>query len=142
MESQNVNTEGLVRGVTYDEEPEKVYLILLDGIETYSDDLHAEIEKDYRDWEIIEGRQKAYDYIKNMLETEYVTINVMTSKIIVSSEKVKVTDGISIYEFMKTMKEKDKIVDYTSFDIEDYVSHEFDDINNYTSYIQDQEGTE
>lgn len=111
MENQNTNTEGLIRGVIYDEEPEKTYLILLDGQE--KDD-----NTKFRDWEFIEGRQKAYDYIKNMIESEYLNIDVLESKIIVDS--IKITDGISIYEFMKTMKEKDKIIDYTSFDIEDY----------------------
>ena len=109
-----VNTEGLVRGVSYDTEPEKIYLILIDGVEV------DEYEKPFRDWQIKEGRQAAYDYIKDIIMSEYVMVNVYESKIIVSSEKVKVTDGISIYEFMKSMKENDKIIDYTSFDIEDY----------------------
>ena len=113
-----VNTEGLVRGVSYDSEPEKTYLILLDGNEPVYG--HDDVAKPFRDWQMKEGRQAAYDYIKDMIESEYVIINVHTSRIIVSSEKVKVTDGISIYEFMKAMKEKDKVIDYTSFDIEDY----------------------
>lgn len=108
-----VNTEGLVRGVSYDSEPEKIYLILLDGEET-------DKGTPYRDWQMKEGRQAAYDYIKNMIENEYVNINIHESRIIVSSDKVKITDGISIYEFMKIMKENDKVIDYTSFDIEDY----------------------
>ena len=111
-----VNTEGLVRGVSYDTEPEKIYLILIDGEEVDNEGTR------FRDWETVEGRQAAYDYIKNMLQSEYVLIDVHTSKIIVSSEKVKITDGISIYEFMKNMKENDKVIDYTSFDIEDYAN--------------------
>ena len=110
-----VNTEGLVRGVSYDEEPEKVYLILIDGVDTESG-------QKCRDWEIVEGRQAAYDYIKGILESDYIEVDVIESRIIVSSEKVKVTDGVSIYKFMKGMKEKDKVIDYTSFDIEDYVN--------------------
>lgn len=115
MENQNVNTEGLIRGVSYDTEPEKVYLILIDGIERDNE------SQPYRDWELVTGRQAAYDYIKTMLENEYVIVNVEESKIIVSSENVKITDGVSIYAFMKNMKENDKIIDYTSFDIEDYI---------------------
>lgn len=111
-----VNTEGLVKGVSYDTEPEKVYLILLEGRDTEED------EALFREWEFKEGRQQAYDYIKSMLESDYIIIDVMESKIIVSSEKVKVTDGITIYEFMKAMKENDKVIDYTSFDIEDYTN--------------------
>ena len=112
----DVNTEGLVRGVSYDTEPEKLYLILIDGEEVDNEG------RRFRDWEIVEGRQAAYDYIKNILESDYVSVDVNESKIIVSSEKVKITDGISIYEFMKVMKENDKVIDYTSFDIEDYVN--------------------
>lgn len=119
---ENVNTEGLIRGVTYDTEPEKTYLILIDG-EEKDEELG---NKPFRDWEFKEGRQKAYDYIKDMLEGDFVLIDVYKSKVIVGSEKIKITDGISIYEFMKVMKEKDKVVDYSSFDIEDYINHESD----------------
>ena len=116
MENQNVNTEGLIRGVSYDTEPEKIYLILIDGI-----DINNDIQTPYRDWELVTGRQAAYDYIKSMIENDYVIINVEESKIIVNSENVKITDGVSIYDFMKTMKDNNKIIDYTSFDIEDYI---------------------
>ena len=115
-----VNTEGLVKGVSYDTEPEKKYLILLEGWET------SDGGDKFRDWEIVEGRQEAYDYIKGYIESDYVSIDIYKSKIIVSSEKVKVTDGISIYKFMKSMKENDKVIDYTSFDIEDYVQGDSD----------------
>lgn len=108
------NTEGLVRGVNYDTEPEKVYLILIDGVD--------DEEKPMRDWQFKEGRQEAYDYIKNLLMSQHAIIDVQESRIIVSSEKVKVSDGISIYEFMKAMKESDKVIDYSSFDIDDYLA--------------------
>ena len=111
-----VNTEGLVRGVSYDTEPEKVYLILIDGEEVDNN------STPFRDWQFKEGRQEAYDYIKSMIESEFINVNVFESKIIVSSDKVKITDGISIYEFMKAMKNSDKVIDYTSFDIEDYTN--------------------
>lgn len=113
------NNEGLVRGVTYDTEPDKTYLVLLDG--------ESEGQK-FRDWEIVVGRQKAYDYIKNMLESNYAEIDIHKSKIIVDSEKVKVTDGVSIYKFMKGMKNNDKVIDYSSFDIEDYNTGDEEDI--------------
>lgn len=105
------NNEGLVRGVTYDTEPDKIYLVLIDG--------ESEGQK-FRDWEILEGRQKAYDYIMNLLKSNYAEIDIHESRIIVSSEKVKITDGISIYKFMKGMKNNDKVIDYSDFDIEDY----------------------
>ena len=113
-----VNTEELVRGVSYDSEPEKTYLILIEGLDL--DD------GEFRDWEIKVGRQAAYDYIKNYIESEYNVIDVYASKIIVSSEKVKVTDGITIYEFMKVMKETEKVIDYSNFNIEDYSNEELE----------------
>lgn len=112
---QNVENQGLIRGVSYDTEPEKTYLILIDGCEKDNE------ESQHRDWEIVVGRQSAYDYIKNIIESEYILVDVEKSKIIVDSDKVKISDGVSIYEFMKAMKEEDLIIDYTSFDIEDYV---------------------
>lgn len=119
MDNQNValttDNEGLVRGISYDTEPEKEYLILIDGYENDNDGSR------FRDWEVVVGRQNAYDYIKNMLENEYVSINVDTSKIIVNSDKVKVLNGLTLYEFMKAMKDEEKVIDYSSFDIEDYV---------------------
>lgn len=117
MDNMNpvTGTDGLLRGVSYDTEPEKLYLILIEGSENDNEG------KDFRDWEIVEGRQAAYDYIKNYLESDFVSIDVYKSKIIVSSEKVKVTDGITIYEFMKVMKEKEKVIDYSSFDIDEYI---------------------
>ena len=107
-----VNEENLVRGVSYDTEPEKTYLILIDGYE--ADDS----ETPFRDWQIVEGRQNAYDYIKNMLENEYVNIDINTSKVIVDTVLFK--ESISVYKFMKLMKDSEKVIDYTDFDIEDY----------------------
>lgn len=115
---ENVNTQGLVRGVTYDTEPEKTYLILLDGVLTNDE------ETIFRDWEFKVGRQEAYDYIKDMLQNQYAIINVHNSKIIVDSTEVTIKQGISIYKFMKNMKENEKVIDYSSFDIEDYVTGE------------------
>lgn len=138
METQNINNEGLVRGITYDKEPEKTYLILLDGENVNGDTVIR--GETFRDWELVTGRQKAYDYIKNIIESEYAIINVIKSKIIVSSDKVKVTDGITIYEFMKAMKEENKVIDYTSFDISDYYTDP-NDMDEYASFIKG-EGTE
>lgn len=118
MENQNAENQGLIKGVSYDTEPEKTYLILIEGEEVH-DDPTSEPQK-IRDWEIVTGRQSAYDYIKNMIKSGYIIVDTIKSKIIVDSEKVKVSDGITIYEFMKLMKEADKVIDYDSFDIEDY----------------------
>lgn len=108
---QNINEEGLVRGVSYDTEPEKKYLVLIEATD-------IESEEQYQEWRFIEGRQNAYDYIKRRIENHYLSVDVHKSLIIVDS--VKINEGISIYSFMKVMKESEKVIDYTSFDIEDY----------------------
>jgi hypothetical protein len=105
----------LIRGVTYDDENEKTYLILIEG---QTNDNDGEL---MRDWDFKVGRQEAYDYIKNYLESDYIVVDVINSKIVVSSEKIKVTDGVSIFKFMKAMKEDNKVIDETSFDITDYL---------------------
>ena len=105
----------LVVGVTYDDENEKTYLILIEG-ETNDND--GEL---VRDWDFKVGRQEAYDYIKNYLKSEYILVDVIKSKIIVDSPNIKISDGVSIFKFMKQMKENDKVVDDSSFDITDYL---------------------
>ena len=104
------------------------YLILIEG-EYVSNEC-----ENYKSFEIITGRQATYDFIKNILENqkrdEYCCefiMDVSKSKII--SEPPVITDKtpritlsnmLSVYLFMKIMKEKGKIIDDTSFDIEDY----------------------
>lgn len=110
METQ-ANEQNLIRGVTYDTEPEKTYLVLLE-----------DTEESFRDWQIITGRQEAYDYIKGMIEgQEFGCIDVEKSMIVVNT--LTIDKAITIYEFMKEMKLKDKVIDYTSFDIDDYTTH-------------------
>lgn len=117
MENQNAENQNLIRGVSYDSEPEKDYLILIEGENLENE---REESKKFRDWVFVTGRQSAYDYIKNLIKSQYAIVDTIKSKIIVNSEKVKISDGISIYEFMKLMKENDKVIDYESFDIDDY----------------------
>ena len=103
----------LVPGVTYDDENEKTYLILIEG---QGADNYGEL---IRDWDFKVGRQEAYDYIKNYLESDYVLVDVINSKIIVDTLTIK--ESVSIFKFMKSMKENNKVVDETSFDITEYL---------------------
>lgn len=104
----------LQKGIIYHDKSEKRYLIIIKGIECDQD------EKEFKDWEWKIGRQEAYDYIKGLIESDYVDINVHESKIFVDSEKVKLADALSVYEFMKIMKTDNKVKDDTNFDIEDF----------------------
>lgn len=111
------------------------YLVLLEGEYIDSDG------ENYKSYEIIKGRQATYDFIKDLLESqntgisEYI-VDVSKSKIIVEppvitpeTPRITLSNMLSVYAFMKAMKEKGRIVDESSFDIEEY----------YDGYIEDEE---
>lgn len=99
----------------------KRYLILFSGYSDGSDEIN------YKDWALVEGRENAYNAIKEMFLDEYIAENGITfdayrSRIIVESNsgKIKLT-GISVYKFVKAMITEGKIVDDDGrFDIEEW----------------------
>ena len=101
----------------------KRYLVLLNGY--YSENENLE----YKTYEFIIGRQKTYDFIKDILkDTSYTIIDAMKSLVIVDSENVHLSNALSVYEFMKNLKNSDKIKDDDlKFDIEEYYYNEEDD---------------
>ena len=106
----------IIPGIVYvdgrDKTPnEKLYLVLLQG--EFKDNENAE----YRDFEWVVGRQRLYEYLRDLiLNEEDVLIDIHNTVVI--SESVTINDYISMYEFMKTFK--DIVVDETGFDIEEY----------------------
>ena len=106
----------VIPGIVYvdgrDKTPnEKQYLVLLKG--EFKDNENVE----YRDFEWIIGRQRLYEYLRDLiLNEEDVLIDI--HKTVVISESVTINEYISMYEFMKTFK--DIVVDETGFDIEEY----------------------
>ena len=106
----------IIHGIVYvdgrDKTPnEKLYLVLLQG--EFKDNENAE----YRDFEWVVGRQRLYEYLRDLiLNEEDVLIDI--HKTVVISESVTINDYISMYEFMKTFK--DIVIDETGFDIEEY----------------------
>lgn len=116
-ETQEPN--GLVKAITYiPEDDNKKYLILITGEEYSNENI------EYRSWEIIESRQMTYDWIKELLlngdENNGFIFDIMKSKVLVDSENVPLSKAISVYRFMILMKTEDKVVDDSTFDIEDY----------------------
>ena len=116
-ETQEPN--GLVKAITYiPEDDNKKYLILITGEEYSNENI------EYRSWEIIESRQMTYDWIKELLlngdENNGFIFDIMKSKVLVDSENVPLSKAISVYRFMTLMKTEDKVVDDSTFDIEDY----------------------
>lgn len=68
-------------------------------------------------WEIITGREEAYNYIKNNIDT----IDVDESYIIANKIELDLDSMHTIYGFIKFVKEKNDITD--EFDIDDYISN-------------------
>lgn len=102
-----------------------IYLILF----VYSS--KSENEEDIRDWQFKIGRQNTYDFIRSILlnggEGADEILNVDESIIYAENpslpaekNKLKLSNGISLYQFMKDSYALNKIVDEGGFDIEEY----------------------
>lgn len=114
---------------TIDTPKSKIYLIL-----KIYDDLNAGEGDDeqFRDFEFFTGTsQELYDKIKEeILESDDFEvrqkIDVMKSMVLVNSNKITIGVALrkdnpcSMYRIMKNLKEQGKIVDESSFDIDDY----------------------
>lgn len=102
------------------------YLILLEGEYKYKDG------ENYKSFEFITGRQATYDYIKdilmNMHDSDYeYMLDISKSRIISEppvvtkdTPRITLSNMLTVYSFMKIMREKAKVTDDSSFDIEDY----------------------
>lgn len=111
MENKNI-MPGIVYTDGREKTPnEKSFLILLKG--EMADNENSE----YRDFEWVIGRQKAYEYLRDIIlnEDDFI-IDIHESLII--SESIKILDAISVYEFMVFCK--DIVIEESSFDIEEY----------------------
>ena len=124
------NGEEMVQPFTTIDTPtRKLYLLL----KVYNDVDAGEGEAEQlRDFEFFTGTsQELYDKIREeILESDDSSvrqkIDVMQSMILVDSNKITIgvamskTKPCSMYKIMKNLKDQGKIVDETSFDIEDY----------------------
>lgn len=91
----------------------KLYLLLLVITGTKDN------EEDEHTFKFIHGRQEVYDFIKKDLEAG-VEIDCMKSLIIVDSSRVPISKGVPVYTFMKDAKDRETVIDVSSFDIQDY----------------------
>lgn len=109
---------------------EYTYLVLFNGEYKDNDNLQ------YRDWQIVKGRQATYDMIKDLLlaqddlDTDTI-IDVSTSYIIAeppviteNTPRITFENMLSVYAFMSKMLIKGLVVDDSSFCIEDYYDGE------------------
>lgn len=116
------------------------YLILFEG-EYVSNEC-----ENFRTFELVVGRQKAYDCIKEWLigeEDTGIRISLQKSRILVEPEmitektpRITLSNMLNLYQFMKEMLRSGKIVDNdSSFDIEEYYEEEVTDESDDNDYI-------
>ena len=103
---------------------DKKYLILF---KAYVNDT----DEEYREWEYVTGRQKAYDTIAEYFTNTTcengtkLSYDAFESRIIVQSEAKGVIpiDGIPVYKFVKSMLERGLVEPNSDFDIEEWALH-------------------
>lgn len=91
------------------EEKEYLILVVSENSESDTDDL-------IKDWFILVGRQNTYDSLMNYIESGF--IQAQESFIIPKGSKIE--EGITVFDFMKKMKEEKRVFDDSDFEIEDY----------------------
>lgn len=94
--------------------PKKLYLVL-----KYYSSREDNVE-DYRSFEFYKGTsQDLYDHLKTDILT-HDELDVMRSRVLVDSPTVTISRKCTIYMFMRDMRNSGRIIDDTSFDIEEY----------------------
>ncbi len=106
---------------------EKPYLILLN---IYAPSSNENIDNS-KEWCIKIGRQNTYNFLKNLIQSEIIDpissfIIAAELKDIESNTKLHLnSDAVSVFQFMKVMFEKGKVLnDPDEFCIDDYVQEE------------------
>lgn len=94
--------------------PVKLYLVL----KYYNS--NGDNEEDYRDFEFFKGTtQEMYDHLKVEIENSD-EFDIMKSRLLVDSPNIQISHKLNIYTFMKDARDTNRIVDESSFNIDDY----------------------
>lgn len=121
---------------TYTDGDDIMYLLLLESCPKNGDNT-----ENYKYWEFVKGRQAVYDYIKDLLleeDDESVDCLLDIDKSLIyadnphippESNKLKLSNGINLYRFMKDCFVLQKVKDEGGFDIEEF----------HTSVIEDED---
>lgn len=96
---------------------EKIYLILYQCI-----DINEEVPEENRYWEIKQGRQATYEYLRDLVIAEAIDPN--NSYIL--AETVTMQDMGTVIGFLEAMRDDNLVVEDTDFDPYDY-DIEYDD---------------
>lgn len=102
------------------------YLLLLEYVPRTNESI-----ENYRDWAFIEGRQRTYDYIRDaligedgtdefLLDVDKSIIYADNPNIPLEKNKLRLSNGINLYKFMKDCYVLRKVVDEGGFDIEEF----------------------
>ena len=107
--------EKMIKPFVIEEAPKtKLYLVL----KYYS--ANSDNGEDYKDYEFFTGTtQEMYDHLKVELENSD-GFDAMRSRILVDSPNITISHKCSVYLFMKDAKDIGKVVDESSFNINDY----------------------
>lgn len=95
----------------------KLYLVLIEYLP--SDDVDSE-----QSWQYCRGTQTVYDYLKEVIinaDDQGTPVNFNNSFIIVEGSPKRVAQPLPIYDFIKTMVEKGKVIDDTGFNVDEFV---------------------
>lgn len=111
-ESKNMRPAVLIDAISFDgQDPDDIrYLLLIRVLEPASPD------EDCYEWFIKTGRQTTYDFLKELILSCVVDID----ESFIMGETSTIKTSISIYKFMKSVKDNEKIIDNTSFDVDEY----------------------
>ena len=92
-----------------DDPDSKLYLLLLEVLD-------SEDGEEIRDWAVKMGRQDTYDYLKNLVISEAIDPH----KSFIIAGDVKFDEAITVYKFLKSMREKELVLDGSDFEIDEY----------------------
>lgn len=96
---------------------EKRYLVLIEASRG-----EREIDS-IRDWMICSSRQETYDYIKETLialTDDGIEVDVDEASIVLAITEDDCSSAATIREYMQYMRDTGKVIDESSFDIEEY----------------------
>ena len=105
----------------------KLYLVLF---EFYPPEDDESDEGETMSWRYCRGTQTAYNFIRETIierELANTPVNFNNSFIVVESVKRTIAAPLPIYDFMKEMIEKDKVIEDTGFNIDDYTDIGYND---------------
>ena len=108
----------LIKPVTIDETAAKKKLYLLLYVLVSAED---NVEDSYQ-YEFFKGTSfDAYEKIRNMMgDNNEIGLDVVRSRILVDSPKIRISTKCSIYSFMKNLITTGKVIDDSGFNIDDF----------------------